>query len=429
MKKLLLLLLLPFAAGAQGIEGRWTGVIEGMGLALNIEVKNDNGGYTARLQSPYQSAQWHNADSVFVNSGELYFVHSALGAAYNGRLEGETIRGEFTQFGRSFPLGLVRGEIKRPQLPVDQPYRAEDVTFVNGDVTLAGILTTPARGTKRAVVLMSGSGAQNRNGEPMMGHMPFLVLADYLTRHGIAVLRYDDRGVGRSGGDYATSGLYDFAEDGKAAVEFLRARGFAEVGVAGHSQGGYQAMILAADTVPDFVVLMASPGLHGQDVIDTQRRDIFSAQGADEVFLEGYTKAMTAAEAIIFAGGERSVVLDKLRGLFAGTPFAGSEELTLAQLGSPEWQGFANFDPAEYYPRITSPVLAVGGGKDLVVAGETNLAAIKNGIPYATVKLYPGLNHLFQTAVTGLSSEYGMIDETFNERVMNDIAEWIGHIN
>ncbi len=407
-------------------EGRWTGVIGGTGLASNFEITAVDGGFTGIMQSPYQSPQWFNADTVIVDGGQIVFSRNS--GVYKGRFDGESINGILTHGGKSYPLVLERGEVKRPQLPIDQPYNAEDVTFANDGITLSGTLTTPVEGARRAVVLLSGSGPQNRD-EELAGHKPFLVLSDYLTRHDIAVLRYDDRGVACSGGDFNSSDQYDFAKDAQAAVEFLRGRGFSEVGVVGHSEGGMVAFILAVDGVPDFIVSMAGLGVDRRTLLDSQRAAILRAAGADEIFITENNKVSNSAQDIIFAGGERAVMLDKLRKLFVGTPLAGQEETSLAQMGLPWMRSIALFDPAEYYPKIKVPVLAINGGKDLQVLGEMNLSAIKIGMPHATIKLYPELNHLFQTAPTGRLEEYVEIEETFNEQVMRDIAEWIAGLS
>lgn len=443
MKKILsmFLLLFPLVAGAQKIEGRWTGIanLGVMSLRINFEIgKDGQGGW---MQSPDQSPQWIEASSVAYSDGELIFTVGALGFEYRGVLGGDAaIRGSFTQNGGTYSLDFTRVEgewkdaVRRPQEPAGFPYIVENVTFPNGDITLAGTLTRPeGSGPFPVVVLVTGSGPQDRD-ETLMGHKPFLVLSDYLTRRGIAVLRYDDRGTHGSGGNYATSDVYDFATDAAAAIEYLCSRGMERVGIAGHSEGGMIAMILAAEGKPDFIVTMAGPGVDGRTLMDSQRAALFGAMGAPQEFIDQYNRTLNAAQEIILETGDRAKIVARITELFAGTPLAGSEEVAIAQLESPEMRSFIKFVPAEYYPRIVCPVLAVSGGKDLQVPAAQNLEAIRLGLahnPDVTVKAYPALNHLFQTAETGLMAEYGTIEETFNEEVMRDIADWItgGRIN
>ncbi len=434
MKKILLLLvavLVCSTAVAQSVGGRWAGVIGGMGLRLNLDVAQVDGRFIARLQSPDQSTMWMNVDTVSFVDNRLFFAMTSLKAMYNGHLDGDKIEGVFTQFGTKYTLDLVRVRVdapKRPQMPQDQPYKAEEVVFENGDIALSGTLTMPEKGAKRAVVLVTGSGPTDRD-ESIYGHKPFLVLADYLTRRGIAVLRYDDRGTARSGGDYRSSDIYDFADDAKAAVEFLRSRGFSEVGVAGHSEGGQVVMILAADKVPDFAVIMAGPGVDGRTLMADQRTKYLRLSGVPEEVVSEIVGIWNDAQDIgLSTEYDDATKLARIKELIAGTMMAGNDESIMAFF-TPENKSFIEFDPARYYPKIECPVLAVGGGKDFQVPAEVNLAAIKAGLPKATTKLYPDLNHLFQTAVTGLSDEYDQIEETFNEQVMSDIAEWINNLN
>lgn len=436
MKKLLLLLLLllfPAVAGAQKIEGRWTGVAGEGAMSLRINVEFDESGEGGKAQSPDQSAQWFPVSAVAYNDGAVTFTVSSWRFEYRGVFGDDgVIRGSATQPGITLPLDFtsVTGEWEmpqRPQTPVDFPYAVEQVTFPNGDITLAGTLTMPADGASRAVVLVSGSGAQDRD-ETLMEHKPFLVLSDYLTRRGIAVLRYDDRGFGESGGDYAASNVDDFATDAAAAIDYMRSRGFSEVGIVGHSEGGMIALMLAAEGKPDFIVALAGPGVDGRTLADSQSEAMLTAMGLPQEVIEATRKINNAALEIILSTDDREEMAARMKELFAGTPAAGSEQMVIERSLLPVMQSILRFDPAKYYPRIACPVLALNGEKDVQVVAALNLDGIRAGLADnsdVTVISYPGLNHLFQTAETGALEEYRTIEETVNEEVMRDIADWI----
>ncbi len=435
MKKFLFLwlLLLPTIAGAQKVEGRWTGVAGGGAMSLRINVEFDESGDGGKAQSPDQSAQWFPVSAVAYNDGEVTFTVNDWRFEYRGVFGDDgIIRGSVTQPGITLPLDFtyVIGEwevLRRPQDPVDFPYIVEDITFPNGDIALAGTLTMPTECASRAVVLVSGSGQQDRD-ETLMEHKPFLVLSDYLTRRGIAVLRYDDRGFGKSGGNYMTSSVEDFATDAAAAIDYMRSRGFSKVGIVGHSEGGMVALMLAAEGRPDFIVALAAPGVDGRTLADSQFKAMLTATGLPQEVIEANRKINNAALEIILSTGDREEMAARMKELFAGTPSAGSEQLVIERNLLPVMQSILRFDPAKYYPRIACPVLAMNGEKDVQVIAALNLGGIRTGLahnPDLTVISYPGLNHLFQTAETGSLDEYRKIEETFNEKVMQDIADWL----
>lgn len=420
-------------APQQNVERRWTGKIDVGIIPQRINLEVYEGGQGGRMQFPYQSEKWIEAASLAYNDGELTFGTSNE-FKYKGTLgEDGVIRGLLAQTGTTFSLDFtnVKGEWEaalRPQEPTDFPYVVEEVVFRNGDIALAGTLTQPeGSGPFPAVVLVTGSGAQDRN-EELMGHKPFLVLSDYLTRRGIAVLRYDDRGTHGSGGDYMASDVHDFATDAAAAIEYLRSRGMERVGIAGHSEGGMVAMLLAAEGKPDFIVSMAGPGVDGRTLMGSQRSALLGAMGMSEEVIEQSRIQYTATMEIICGTDDQEEMAARLKELYAGTPAEGFEKQIIAQVASPSIRSIFLYDPAKYYPRIVCPVLAVNGEKDLQVIAAPNLEGIRLGLahnPDVTLKSYPNLNHLFQTAKTGLLDEYASIEETFNEEVMRDIADWI----
>ncbi len=324
----------------------------------------------------------------------------------------------------------------RPQEPKPPfPYRSEDVAIVNaaGKAVLAGTVTIPeGKGPFPAVVLISGSGLQNRD-EELMGHKPFLVLADYLTRHGIAVLRYDDRGFGKSTGDAAAATSEDFAGDALAAWQVLRARPEIDprrVGLLGHSEGGLIAPLLASRTPGvAFVVMLAGPGVTGEAVMLAQGVAILKANGAPDSAIATNTSLQRQVFAILREESDQARIVERLSAI----PVPGPKEASAAlvkQSSSPWLRFFVRYDPAPALAKLTCPVLALGGELDLQVLADQNLPAIeaalkRGGNKDYTVLRLPGLNHLFQTCKTGTPAEYAKIEETMSPVALDMIATWI----
>ena len=322
------------------------------------------------------------------------------------RMDGR-ITGTFTRKGRSVPLILervVEAEVptSRPQDPEEPfPYLAEDVTYPNpdGGHTMAGTFTRPVSGGRLpAVILISGSGQQDRDGAAL-GHRPFLVLADHLTRSGVAVLRYDDRGVGGSTGDFEAATSRDLASDALAAVTYLKSRDDVDpgrIGLAGHSEGGLIAPMVAVES-PDvsYIVLMAAPGVPGERLAQVQTELISRAAGVSEE--------------------EIAEIVERV------TPWRATDAW---------FRYFLTYDPAETLEQVTVPVLAINGEKDLQVPHEENLREIeaalqRGGNTRYEIRAFPDLNHLFQHAETGAPTEYQAIEETWSVEVMEVIADWI----
>ena len=357
----------------------------------------------------------------------------------------------------SLPLYLKKieklTEIKRPQEPKKPyPYNDEEVTIENksSNITLSGSFTYPKTGGKfPVVVLVTGSGPQDRD-ETLGGginHKPFLVLSDYLTHNGIAVLRYDDRGIGKSKGDFTKATTEDFAADAQAAVEYLKTRKEIDpkkIGIAGHSEGGLIAPIVAVNSNDvSYIVLLAGPGLPGKDILLLQGRLISKANGDKD---EEIDKAMNLNEKmydVILSETDDVVADKKIKELFEEyISTLGEEEKkkaeiekpmmerSLKQLSSPWFKFFMKFDPRPVLESVTVPVLALNGEKDLQVPPKENLAEIEKALKtggnnnFKTV-LLPNLNHLFQTCKTGAPSEYGTIEETFSPDALKVIKDWI----
>ena len=370
------------------IQGTWNGMLNAGVTKLHVVLHVEPDG-TVKLDSPDQGNI-----GVPVNDVKVIGTHiSGLVPALNGSFEGELtdgatkIQGKWKR-GLSFPITFARMEdppgLRRPQMPKPPfPYRQEDVVFASlaNDIRLAGTLTLPSGpGPFPAVVMITGSGPQDRD-ETMAGHKPFWVIADYLSRHGVAVLRVDDRGTGKSTGDFSASTTQDFADDVEGAVNYLKSRREAgSIGLIGHSEGGVIAPMVANRSADvKFVVLMAGTAIPG-----------------DQVFAES-------------------------------TAGPGDQ---LAQANTPWYSFFASYDPAPALRELKQPVLALNGSLDVQVFAAHNLPAIGQSLEegdnndYQIVKL-AGLNHMFQTAKTGSPEEYATIEQTIAPEVLELIAGWI----
>lgn len=427
MKKIILSLILAvanaLAATAQAdLLGSWTGKLD-LGVAkltLVFHLKQADGRVKVTMDSPDQSAMGIPCTKDFLSYDSLAVSVKSINASYSGRLKDGKIVGTFKQIGMSFPLVLAKGteELRRPQNPQPPfPYETEEVAFRNerDSATLAGTLTWPVgynpKSKKKPVVALfiTGSGQENRD-EEIFDHKPFLVIADYLARHGIATLRYDDRATGASkGGDVRNATSEDFARDAAAGLAYLRSRkAFAKVGIIGHSEGGLIGFMLGAQGKggtrdvgnivgghPDFLVSLAGPGVKG---------DTLAASQSNRV-MELY-------------GGTGTMTVDSIRNL-------------PKMQNIPWYKWFIDYDPATDIAATRCPVFALNGDHDWQVISSLNLTAIERLLPKSkknVTKEYPGLNHLFQHCTTGLMNEYRQIEETIAPEVLSDIAEWINSL-
>ena len=418
------------------IDGIWLGTLDAGATKLRLVLKIANGpdGLTASLQSPDQSQQWLPANSATRSGDSLNFTIESLGVVYDGKIDAglNSIDGTFTQGGRPLPLALKRVkdqaelETRHPQNPVKPyPYREEEVTYANKAAgnTLAGTLTIPpGKGPFPAVLLISGSGPNDRD-ETVFGHKPFLVLSDYLTRKGIVVLRVDKRGVGKSTGDLAHATTADFATDAEAGVQYLKTRAEADprrIGLIGHSEGGTVAPMLAAgDPGVRFIVLMAGPGVPGDQIIVEQGRLIEEAAGATKEKAAQDADKQRELFALVEKEKDDAVLGKELREKLAGRVPDAQIDVAIQQLTSPWMRYTLTYDPATALRKVACPVLALNGEKDLQVSAAQNLPAIKKaleegGNKQIEIDEMPGLNHLFQTAKTGSPTEYAQIEETIS---------------
>jgi hypothetical protein len=299
-------------------------------------------------------------------------------------------------------------------------------------VRLAGTLTLPeGKGPFAAVVLIAGSGANGRD-EKVFGHAPFLVLADHLTRHGVAVLRFDKRGVGQSTGDFAAATTADFAADAEAGAAYLRSRPEIDrrrIGLIGHSEGGVIApMVAERDPAIAFLVLMAGPGVRGDRIIMAQTRAIAAASGAPPAALEAGEARQRRFLDVLMAAKDQAAAETAVRGMLEGRMPDAAVEAQVKVAASPWYRSYIAYDPAPALRRLRIPVLALIGSKDLQVPPDQNLPALRAalaGDPRAEVAELPGLNHLFQPATTGSPAEYGQIEQTLSLIALDRISSWI----
>lgn len=440
---LLFLLFVSLTLGAQDITGKWYGYpdLKNMRLRLEYHVEKAGGGYQVTLKIPDLSEKTYRADAVELADHVLTVNIADAQTRSILRLQADgSLKGTFLWEGYDFELLLTRTPVvfKRPQTPKEPfSYHSEEVTFQNADdgVTLAGTLTWSASGARcKAVVLVSGSGGQDRN-NTFSEHKTFFVLADYLARHGIATLRVDDRGVGKSGGNLKESGLPDADADAVAAVNYLKQRpeiNADSVGVIGHSEGAFVAFSMAARKEVPFIITLAGGGVSGSELLLMQRAALLRASGVKEDFIEKYNNYMRQAQDIVLQSGDAATCERKLTELFNGTPLAGQAAATTQQLYNVAKIELLKYNPEWDFPEITCPVLALNGDKDCQVPVE-NLEFIRKGISEngnTQVKtiVFPGLNHMFQPAVTGSPVEYSDIEETIAPAVLQEIVNWLNQL-
>lgn len=389
----LALVCIGLSANAQEIRRSWSGELEAMGQKLPIVMNLVDGKCT--LDSPLQGAAGIPATVQLLTKDSIKISVESIGASYAARYVDGQLQGTFTQNGIKIPLNMK--EISptgpnRPQTPKGPfPYTTEEVTFTNAKAgaTLAGTLTVPKGGAKCVIIMVTGSGPENRD-EEVAYHKPFAVIADRLARAGIATLRYDDRGVGNSvGGETKYTTSLDVAEDATEGIEWLRAqKRFKKVGLLGHSEGGMVAFMLAAQKKVDFIVSLAGPAVKGDSIMLYQSRT-------------------------------------------SGNPF--TKNITMEQLRSMvktnAWLTyFMDYDPTENITNTKCPVLALNGSKDCQVPADMNIPVLRRLLAKnkkAVVKEYEGLNHMFQHCTTGRPDEYYTLEETMSEKVLSDIVTWL----
>ncbi|MAU16123.1 MAG: alpha/beta hydrolase [Muricauda sp.] len=442
---------------AQDITGQWNGVLKVQGTQLRVvfNVSKTDNSFVSTMDSPDQGAKGIPVTNTTFKDSTITFVVANAQIEYKGTLKDEVIVGVFKQMGREFPLNLSKKAIekeplKRPQEPIKPyPYHSEEVTFQNAKagISLAGTLTWPKKeGVFPAVILISGSGPQNRD-EEMMGHKPFLIISDYLTKNGIAVLRYDDRGVAESTGDFKTATSADFATDVESAIAYLKTRKEIDknkIGLIGHSEGGIIApMVASRSKEVAFIVLLAGTGIPGDQLLLLQKERIARANGVSEHDIKKAQETnATLFKMVLTADDIGQLKTDLTHSITEAIKNEKSTEtinrttedayvaMQVDQLTSPWMLYFLKYDPATALEKVTCPVLAVNGEKDLQVPSDENLTAIKNaltkgGNKNVSTKEFENLNHLFQECETGSPNEYGTIEQTFSPLALAEITQWI----
>jgi pimeloyl-ACP methyl ester carboxylesterase len=441
------------------IKGSWSGPMKvgsaELTLVINI-TPDEKDNFVVTIDSPDQGVNGIATSKVTVTTDSLIVKSTVLKASYQGAFDENfsILKGKWNQSGMTFPLDLHHSfekySVKRPQEPKPPyPYLEKEVIVKNdaAKIELSGTLTIPEKGGPfPAVILITGSGPQNRN-EELMGHKPFLVLADYLTRKGIAVLRCDDRGLGKSTGKFSTATTLDFATDVSATIDFLKTQkeiDITKIGLAGHSEGGLIAPIVASERKDvAFLVLLAGPGLTGERILLMQAGIINKNAGLTEKELAADNLLRTKIYATIKKNSDNEKATTKVKAFFRSSKKKNPEMKGLSQLDDnqidlfiqqctmPWFRTFLVLDPIDYLSKVHCPLLALNGSLDVQVPAKENLEAIEKALIFGgnssySIEEIPGANHLFQQAKTGNIDEYGKIEETMSPEVLEKIATWIG---
>lgn len=458
-------ILLPFIAlicsafflQAQSIAGTWKGTLEVQGTELDVffNIEEEDGAWKGTLDVPGQGAKGIALNDISYEPPMVKVGIRAIAGSFEGKhVEANKLEGEWKQGNFVSELVMEKSEkapeVKRPQTPKGPfPYAIKELMIPNkkADLELGATLTLPeGNGPFPTAILISGSGPQDRD-ESLMNHQPFWVIADYFSRNGIAVLRFDDRGVGESTGNFSKATSEDFASDVHAIFKFLRKYPGvdpAKIGFVGHSEGGLIGpMVAAKQKKTAFVVMLAGPGITGKEIISTQTRAGGLAAGVDPGLVEANVKLSNLFMDIAIAEPNRSEAHEKMKTAFEDYTKTVDEEYKeefeipesvlnqqISMMLSNWFRYFLAYDPVPALKKVRSPVLAVNGSKDVQVLPQENLegieAALKAGKTSSyDIKEFPELNHLFQHSKTGSPSEYVNIAETFSPEVLEYVANWI----
>ena len=437
----------------QSLAGYWNGKIKAgsMSFTFSIRLWIDDGSLRGSLDSPEQDLKNIPVDEIIINNDSIKLNIKAIQRKYHAAIDRKNyvMHGIYIREGQvNFPLELNKSEsaavLKRPQMPVKPyPYLEEEIVFTNDNdgIEISGTLTIPeGEGVFPAVILISGSGAQDRD-ESAFGHKPFLVIADYLTRNGISVLRYDDRGAGKSKGDHLKATTEISSEDVISALRFLQSRkeiAGTKIGLIGHSEGSIIAAI-AAGKNPDiaYIVLLGAPGLGIEENLYLQNTLIRRADGMNEDIIEQYNNIQRNIFSIIKEEPDDSVAFEKLRAAYTLNRYQllsneqkSSIDETIKSRLTPYFRDIIKCEPAEFLKKVQCPVLALSGEYDLQAPPRQNLPEIERALKsgnnnnYKLIEL-PEINHMMQTSRKGTISEYSEIEETVSPEVLNCISEWI----
>jgi len=461
MKKLhitIAILLYSVLSFSQDITGRWNGTVklgEDKKISFIFNIENTENKYVTTIEIPTQRVSGLKPQKTSFKNGALFIDGANLGIKYEGSFNKKTqqFEGTFSEGLNALPLILKREKIKleettkRPQEPVKPyPYNEEEVVFKNkeANVSLSGTLTLPrANGKFPVVILISGSGPQDRD-ETFANHKPFWILADYLTRKGIAVLRYDDRGFGKSTGNFSNATTKDFSTDVISAVNYLKSRtdiDLNNIGLIGHSEGGIIAPLAANQTNDvSFIVLLASTGILGSELSLIQSKTLRPFPVPDE---DAYEQAIRKAIKIAASNKEISAIKSELTTHYNATiapilkPLVGNDAKVseiikgLIEMRTTPWiRYFYNYNPADEFEKLKIPVLSLNGSKDTQVSAKINQEGIRKALIKGKNKDYKiiemeNLNHLFQECKTGKMDEYELIEQTFSPEALKVISNWI----
>ncbi|WP_432222688.1 alpha/beta hydrolase family protein [Flavobacterium sp. TMP13] len=437
---------------AQEIEGKWNGVLTVQKTQLKVvfNVSKTADGFTTTMDSPDQGANGIPVTQTTFKNSLVKFEVTNARIEYTGELKGKEIIGTFKQGGQEFPLNLSKKALEKVEIAKTQdpkkpyPYHTEEVTFPNSkaSISLAGTLSLPKQeGIYPAVILITGSGPQKRD-EDILGHKPFLVISDYLTRNGFAVLRFDDRGVGQSTGDFSSATSQDFATDVESALTYLKTRKEIDkkaIGLIGHSEGGLIAPMVATQSKDiRFIVLLAGPGISGDQLLLLQQRALAKAAGFSESDMKKTFELNSKIfEMVVQSKNEEKLQADVRQFIDAATteiPNGVTKEEYVAmqcnKILNPWMKYFLKYNPALTLEKVQCSVLAVNGENDLQVPAKENLIAISNALKKGgnkdfITKEFPNMNHLFQESTTGLPSEYATIEQTFSPIALEYITQWM----
>jgi uncharacterized protein len=471
MKKsftLSVILLLCYFAKSQSITGNWAGIltVQATEIPIIFHIKKDSTGkLSATFDSPKQQAYNLACSDVIATGDSVILMMKMINGKYAGLLNAEKkiLTGNWFQNGASFPLSMKKTsdaasakEFKRPQTP--RPpfnYNSKEVIYFNADksIQFGGTLTYPLEKISKkypTVLLITGSGMQDRD-ETLFEHKPFAVIADYLTKQGIAVLRVDDRSKGSTTGNFENSTSADFAKDVEAGIDYLKTLpnvNAANIGLIGHSEGGMIAPMVASKRRDvKFIVLLAGPGVPIIDLMEKQSVEVMTAGGITKEQSEQYRPLYKNLMAAVLNEQDTAIALKKVTEVFNDWQNKTSKEVVqkitkvtdekskvnfiadfINGMKSPWFSYFIKFNPADYLSKTNCAVLALNGEKDIQVDAKQNLAGIKSVLPGTTnvrIKEIPGLNHLFQHCKTCSMDEYGELEETFAPEVLEIMVQWI----